>query len=251
MRTILCVVLLAIGPLTVAQCERLDSASRALEKIWDGRFGQEVYEQGDPFYSDFLKLLEDTSTFGCVLDSTAFIGDTWSSDGRLRVLSWDHLSTGSGHDMVSIAQFRDASGIVHSKVLCPASDENDIADVEFYRIHKLQDNENASYLLIGWGTHGGGSHHVVAIALRIRSEHLDQLDRVFPVFGEGYWSSDSMYVISTQRSHRIDMRYDEGARAISHNEFKPVEDEDVPWSRPTGRRTTLLWSGDRFIIKPE
>lgn len=252
MRGALSFVLLAIYLPSLAQCERLDSASQALKMIWDGRWEQEVYDQGDPFYFGFLKLLEDPSTFGCKLDSSSFVGDTWSTDGRLRVLSWDHLSTGSGHDMVSIAQYRSASGIIRLKVLCAASDESDMADVEFYRIHHLPGSADPSYLLIGWGTHGGGSRHCAAMVVRIEDEDLMVLNDIFPFEGDSLWPTDQAYVVTTQRSHDIDLRYDEAASSLSHNEFKPFTAADSePWSQPTGHRAVLLWTEGRFKRKPE
>lgn len=225
-----------------AQCERLDSASNALQTIWDGRWEQETYDQGDPFYHDFLKLLSDPATVECSLDSDAFIFDTWSADKQLRVLAWDHLSTGSCHDMVSIAQYRTSATGVGVEVICAGGEATDSIDISVHTVHVLPSTHGRKYLLIGWGTRGGGAHHSTALVYRSDGNDLKRCSECMP--------NNGIYEVETSRSNEIRMLYDPVSMTLSHNGFISTEEEE-PWSSPTGKQVRLIWNGESFIPSPE
>jgi hypothetical protein len=242
MRAPICVFALLACSASRAQCERLDSVSNALQTIWDGRWEQETYDQGDPFYHDFLKLLSDPATFECSLDSDAFIFDTWSADKQLRVLTWDHLSTGSYHDMVSIAQYRTSGAEIGVEAICGGGDVTDSIDIRVQTVHALPNASGKMYLLIGWGTRGGGSHHSTALVYRSDGNDLKRCSECLP--------NNGIYEMETSRSNEIRMLYDPVSMTLRHNGFISTEEEE-PWNSPTGKQVRLIWNGGSFIPSPE
>jgi len=171
-------------------------------------------------------------------------------DSSFRVISWDEISGGSSHDMASLLQAPNGDATDVVRVLDPESpgtgvEENPMENVVVHRIHRVTGTTVPTYLLFGWGTHGGGHQHQSIQAFARTAMGLERCEGCFPT-GRTYW-------VEYPRSATLNLTFDALTNTISHNGFRDSsgEEEVDGFKYATGKRVSLVWSGDRFIIKPE
>lgn len=167
------------------------------------------------FRNGLVELLKNESAQEYAFDSLRnYIGITKSTDGKLRIFSWDERDGGTWHDMTSYAQFRGNDGKLHVEQLDTDNETETGAftDVRIYSIHQVERNGRTAYLLLGVGTHGGGMHHAEARLLTIGMNGIEWCADAFDGTGE--------LVTEMPRTYPIEMSYDEKKQVLSYNEYK-------------------------------
>jgi len=243
------IIALFIGPKIYGQeipCDKLDmSLTSDFRKMISKAFGHgyENYEEFDSLQKSFKgRILSDLATktsFDCKLDSlNTEIRIIQSEDKLLRVFSWDELSGGTWHDMASFAQFKTTTGNIHVRQL---DTEREVelsthTDVVINKIHQIKIGHKTHYLLIGWGTHGAGHHHMTAQIFSIVDEKLVKCTTCF--------ESGEDLVVESARSYPPKITYNPATGEITHNEF--VEGENSGFLEPTGKVITLKLKNGKF-----
>lgn len=185
------------------------------------------------------EVLMDPRTLDFAFDSLSqVISIVTSSDGRVRIYSWDEASGGSWHTMASLLQFRKMKGDIDTKVIDMGSNDfsSEYADASIYKIHDLPTEGRPYYLAFGWGTHGGGHHYVLARVFNVSDEGLELCTTCFR--GQSEW------VVTAQRVDTLDLEYDPKTQTLTHSEFLYIGDTNV-W-KSTGKAVTLTWKDGAF-----
>lgn len=180
------------------------------------------------FYNPFKKLSE-------------YISIETSSDSLVKTYSWDRISGGSWHDNASYIQFKTKSGKIKYKRLDSGIEREtgEPTDVIIYDIHNIRIKDESYYLLLGWGTHGGGLHHGLARVYKIKDEEIVLCDSFFD--GEKY------IPVYTNRVFKIDLKYNSEAKTLSHNHFE--YDESVGYYKPKEDKKIWLLENDKFVLQ--
>lgn len=252
MRTILCVVLLTTGLVGCAQCERLGQLDTRWERIWPN-YMEASYGYEDSvlaFKEAVMAYLRDGVSWNCSTNDTSRLRSVWAPDSAFRVLSWDEVTGGSYHDMAAIVQQPARNGTCSVLVLDPwvpdaVEAQHSMENVSVYRVDKLTDVQPPTYLLFGWGTHGGGHQHQT---IQVFRSTPDGIERCMDCF-----TDDRSYSVEYPCADTVDLTFDARTNTISHSGFRDStgEGEVDGFKHATGKRVRLVWSGDRFIIKPE
>ena len=180
------------------------------------------------FYNPFKKLSE-------------YVSIKTSSDSLVKTYSWDRISGGSRHDNASYLQFKTKSGKIKYKRLDSGIEQEtgEPTDVIIYDIHNIRIKDEFYYLLLGWGTHGGGRHHSLARVYKIKDEEIVLCDSFFD--GEKYLH------IGAPRVGRIDLQYNYETKELSHNYYE--YDASVGFYKPTGNIRIWLLENDKFVLQ--
>ncbi len=180
------------------------------------------------FYNPFKKLSE-------------YVSIKTSSDSLVKTYSWDRISGGSWHDNASYLQFKTKSGKIKYKRLDSGIEQEtgEPTDVIIYDIHNIRIKDEFYYLLLGWGTHGGGRHHSLARVYKIKDEEIVLCDSFFD--GEKY------IPVYTNRVFKIDLKYNSEAKTLSHNHFE--YDESVGYYKPKANKRIWLLENDKFVLQ--
>lgn len=186
--------------------------------------------------------LADTSSFHNPFKKLSeYISIETSSDSLVKTYSWDRISGGSWHDNASYLQFKTKSGKIKYKRLDSGIEREtgEPTDVIIYDIHNIKIKDESYYLLLGWGTHGGGLHHGLARVYKIKDEEIVLCDSFFD--GEKY------IPVYTNRVFKIDLKYNSEAKTLSHNHFE--YDESVGYYKPKENKRIWLLENDKFVLQ--
>lgn len=235
-----------------AQCDVFPALENRWDSIWPRAFGwvpgHEDSVQG--FKRSVIAYLQDGSSWNCWPSDTGKLMAVLAPDSSFRVISWDEISGGSSHDMASLLQAPNGDATCVVRVLDPESpgtelEENPMENVVVHQIHRVTGTAVPTYLLFGWGTHGGGHQHQTIQAITRGGRGLERCEGCFP--------TGRSYGVEYTRSDTLDLTFDAGTNTISHNGFRDSAGEEEPdgFKQPTGKRVRLEWLGDRFAIKPE
>lgn len=187
------------------------------------------------------KLADTTSFYNPFKKLSEYISIETSSDSLVKTYSWDRISGGSWHDNASYLQFKTKSGKIKYKRLDSGIEQEtgEPTDVIIYDIHNIKIKDESYYLILGWGTHGGGLHHGLARVYKIKDEEIVLCDSFFD--GEKY------IPVYTNRVFKIDLKYNSEAKTLSHNHFE--YDESVGYYKPKENKRIWLLENDKFVLQ--
>jgi len=186
-------------------------------------------------------LADTTSFYNPFKKLSKYISIETSSDSLVKTYSWDRISGGSWYDNASYIQFKTKSGKIKYKRLDSGIEREtgEPTDVIIYDIHNIRIKDESYYLLLGWGTHGGGLHHGLARVYKIKDEEVVLCDSFFD--GEKY------IPVYTNRVFKIDLKYNSEAKTLSHNDFE--YDESVGYYKPKEDKKIWLLENDKFVLQ--
>ncbi len=187
--------------------------------------------------------LKDSISFLNPFDSLGkYLQIETSEDKQLRVFSWDRRSGGTWHDMASYAQFKAEDGGVLVKKLYSGDEggTGEPTDVLIYEIHQLKLNKQVHYLLLAWGTHGGGQHHALARVYRIENKNFQLCENFFE--GEKY-----LYV-GANRGSKLELKYQAESGILSH--FQYEFDDEIGFYKGDGVLKEWTLGEQGFQSKP-
>lgn len=154
--------------------------------------------------------LKDAESFKHPFDSLAhYVKIRTSKDSLLRTFSWDRRSGGSWHSMASYAQYKTTSGKINIKRLDVGDEFNTGAPtaVLIYDVYPIITQNDTYYLVLGWGTYGGGEQHSLARVYKIDGETLTLCNSIF--------NGKKHLVIHANRGSEINLEYDTASRTLS------------------------------------
>ena len=186
-----------------------------------------------------IKALSQKELFEYPFDSLATrVKKIRSSDGRLRVFSWDEKTGGTRHDFSAIAQYLNKKDEVVSQSInhFRTTGEKEYTEAGYFEIHTLEEGKNTQYLLLGWGTFGGGHQHNVVRLLQYKEGRM--LDCVQCFDGKDFWP----IILSRRDKAGLSFSSEEGT--IQHKEFR--ENKEIGFYAPTGKVVELKWDGTTF-----
>lgn len=251
MRTWLCLALWTSWLPGSAQCERLEQLEARWNRIWPN-YMESSYAYEDSvhaFKEAVVAYMAESAAWNCSPSDTGSLLSVVAPDSVFRVLSWDEVTGGSFHDMASVMQFPKKNGACAVLVLDPSSpgaleEQHIMENVSVYRVDMLADVEPPTYLLIGWGTHGGGHQHQTVQVFRRTAIGIERCLDCFP--------GDRSYCVEYPRGDTLELVFDARTNTISHNGFRDANGVEVDgFKYPTGKRVSLIWAGERFMQKPE
>ena len=154
-----------------------------------------------------------------------------SKDSLLRTFSWDKRDGGSMHDMASYAQYKTATGKIKLKKLDlrDEGDNREPTEVAIYKIHTLKLMTGTYYLLIGWGTYGGGKHHSLARVYKIEDDSL--------ILCTFFFKDKKHLFAEANRVDKIDLEFNSNTKTLSYYHYK--EDEETGFYYRNGKKEFL------------
>lgn len=182
-----------------------------------------------PFIRErFVAELKDTSSFANSYDSLSnYIGIKYSSDSLLKTYCWSERSGGCCHTSAIFAQFKTKSGEI--KYLDLETQEDDGTEIFITDLQRIEINDSAFYLMLGWGTCCGGKHFQVAKIYEISNETLVQVDSVF--------DKETTLYVGANRSQKIELKYSSISKILSYNNY--VFDDDIGFY--TNQKSEVKW----------
>jgi hypothetical protein len=132
-----------------------------------------------------------------------------SPDKRLRVFSWDDLGGGSFHSFTNYLLFEHADG--HCR-LSPFDTAESCVEVGYYEIVQFREQGRDFYLLTGYGTYGGGQHHVAVRTLEVSQDEWIECFECYP--------NQREWVIYSNRSQDPDLGFDPNTLELSFREYE-------------------------------
>ena len=186
--------------------------------------------------------LADTSSFRNLFKKLSeYISIETSSDSLVKTYSWDRISGGSWHDNASYIQFKTKSGKIKYKRLDSGIEREtgEPTDVIIYDIHNIRIKDESYYLLLGWGTHGGGLHHSLARVYKIKDEEV--------VLCDSFFDGDKYLHVGAPRVGKIDLQYNYETKELSHNYYE--YDASVGFYDPKENKRIWLLENDKFVLQ--
>lgn len=184
--------------------------------------------------------LKDSTTFHYSFDSLAkYINIQTAESGLLRTFSWNKRSGGSWHDMAAHVQYKTDSGTVKHQNLSSGEEDRtgEPTGVIIYAVHTIDIKNKSHYLLLGWGTYGGGKHHSLARVYTIAEDSLQLHNSMFN--GEKYLYAEA------NRGDKIELEYDQGSNTLSYYKYKL--DEDTGFYEREGRKEKWVLEREVFV----
>ncbi|WP_298897495.1 hypothetical protein [uncultured Psychroserpens sp.] len=176
--------------------------------------------------------LKDSSSFYSPLTKLSkYVTIKTSEDSLIKTYSWDRINGGSWHDMASYAQFKTSSGQIKYLKL-DSGDEHmtgEPTSVIIYGVYQIKAKNESFYLLLGWGTYGGGQHHSLARVYRFKDNTLELCDSMF--------GGQKHLPVYANRVDKINLKYNPKSKELSHfyyefdpdNGFHKREQQKVTW----------------------
>jgi len=138
---------------------------------------------------------------------------TNSANKKIRIFSWDDLGGGSCHYYTNYIQIPDDSG----KCIINSFNASEfIPEVGYYQIEEINDSGKKVYMIIGYGTYGGGKHHWLIRFFEIKNNELVECKE--------YYQNYDVFIISSNRSQEIDLKINVKKKTISYKKYKYEED---------------------------
>ncbi|WP_353778998.1 hypothetical protein [Winogradskyella sp. 3972H.M.0a.05] len=162
-----------------------------------------------------------------------------SEDSLVKTLSWDRINGGSWHDYASYIQYKTKYGEVKYQRL-DSGDEfstGEPTSVTIYDISEFKVKSETYYILMGYGTYGGGKKHILARAYKIKGNELALCDAIFQ--GEKY-----LY-IGANRGAKINLEFNPESKTLSFDYYE--FDGDVGFYKGDSRRVTLVFENGEFV----
>ncbi len=167
---------------------------------------------------------------------------TVSQDSLLTILTWDWENNGTFHRYESMYRFVEEDSIYTDFLFEDNTNQKESLAAVYFDTFLLPDN---SYLIKGWGTHGGGKQFFVFRKLELREGKLQDCASCFN--GKSYF----FYEIS-RRQDDLEPTFDTVNTEILYNELKEGyingnKDEPSGFMEPTGIIHKLKFKDGMFI----
>jgi hypothetical protein len=189
--------------------------------------------------SKFVSVLSNAETFTYNFEKLSkFVTIIRSKDKKVNMFSWDQLSSGNRHDMLSIIQYKNKNNKVFTKVIDTDIAENNkaiISDI-FFEIFNIEISNKNTYLCFGWGTYGAGHHHNSILLFSIEKDSVK--------FNTDAIAKKEAF-ISAPRGKKIGLHYNNKEKLIIYNEF--LLDDNIGFYLPTGKVVRLEFKDNKFI----
>ncbi|WP_299339388.1 hypothetical protein [uncultured Psychroserpens sp.] len=186
-----------------------------------------------------LKLKDTTSFYSPMKKLSKYVTIKLSEDSLVKTYSWDRINGGSWHDMASYVQFKNSSGQIKYQQL-DSGDEYMTGEptcVIIYDIHAIKSKNKTYYLMLGWGTYGGGLHHCLARVYQITTDGFVQYETIF--------QGDKYLLAGANRVNKINLKYNSELGELSY--FHYEYDEDNGFYNGESKVETWLFDTDKFI----
>lgn len=162
-----------------------------------------------------------------------------SEDSLVKTYSWDKINGGSWHDMASYVQFKNSSGQITYQPL-GSGDEymtGEPTSVIIYDIHTIKSKHKTYYLVLGWGTYGGGLHHSLARVYQITADGFVQCDTIF--------QGARHLLAGANRVNKINLKYNSELRELSY--FHYEYDENNGFYNGESKKEIWLFESNKFV----
>ena len=162
-----------------------------------------------------------------------------SEDSLVKTYSWDRINGGSWHDMASYVQYKTPSGKINHLRL-DSGDEpgtGEPTSVIIYDVFHIKSKNESYYLLLGWGTYGGGKHHSLARVYQIKDNNFVLCNTIFQ--GEKYLFAGA------NRIDKINLNYNSKSKKISY--FYYEFDDNIGFYKRKQQKQTWLFKNEKFI----
>lgn len=184
--------------------------------------------------------LKDSSSFyNSHTNLSKYISINMSEDSLVKTYSWDRIDGGTWHDMASYAQYKTSSGTIKYLRLDSGNegDTGEPTSVIIYDIFHIKAKKASYYLLLGWGTYGGGMHHSLARVYRITNDEFVLCDSMFQ--GQQY------ALVTLPRVAKINLTYNPKTKELSY--FNYDDEGDNTTHQEELKRDTWLFKNGTFI----
>ena len=192
------------------------------------------------FMENLLQTLQNNAFVHYPFDSLGTrITLTTSTDKKLRVFSWDNISGGTWHDYVALYQYADQGKVVTGKLHTGMeTGTGDYTDAWYHKIYTI-DSTSPKYLVLGYGTHGGGHHFYIARLLEYKQGQLTDVEKAF---------GDKTYLSVIMPRHiKEEPIFNSEKKEIQFPEF--VIDEETGFYQRSGKEMTLKYTAGKFVKK--
>ncbi|MEO5859796.1 MAG: hypothetical protein ABIR33_12695 [Pyrinomonadaceae bacterium] len=236
------------GQIEAGLLKRLDSLAK-----WSNYVGSSDYEkletENELLRNDLLKFGKIPATIGYAfpkLQEKMFIAT--SSDGRLRIYSWDRETGGTMHDFEAVFQYRGRSGKVYTWTEA-RDDEDYSAGVFYHDIFQANSAAGPVYLAISTfiGSTSLAGQNVNAV--KINGEKLEPKAKVFRTaegltntIGFGY---DFFSVVDRPERPIKLFKFEVGKMELSFPIV--IEDDKTSLGRVTNKFITYRFNGTHFV----
>lgn len=185
------------------------------------------------------KLKDSTSFYKTNTNLSKHITIKMSEDSLVKTYSWDRQTGGSWHDMASYIQYKTDSGKIKYQRLDSGEEfmTGEPTNIVIYDVFTIETKNETYYLLLGWGTHGGGLHHSLARVYKITTNELVQCDTIFQ--GTKYLFAGA------NRGNRINLKYNSELGELSY--FYYEYDENNGFYNGESKKETWLFKTSEFV----
>lgn len=222
MKSILLVLLVFASVLSYAQLSDITILEQKAIKQYDARLNAIFNERRDSVFNVFTQtmdtLLSQSDYCTASLDSLATrVSLQKSPDQRVQIISWDNLSGGSFHYYTSYLSIITKQGQCKSwEIDTDNQPEERYIEAGYYQVDTIYDNELTYYLLLGYGTYGGGKHHWVTRIFEATNDSLVECIRCYPNLAP--------IVVYTNRTQNPNLVYNSKTRTLSFQLFHYDDD---------------------------
>lgn len=161
-----------------------------------------------------------------------------SKDSALTIISWDWENNGTFHRYESMYRFVNEDRIFTGFLFEDQTGINEAKAAIYFEINQLPDS---SYLIKGWGTHGGGKEFFILRKLIFKNDMLKDCEACF----EG---NDYLF-FEKSRGKDLEPKYNEETKTITYPEQVPhlLDGEETGFSVPTGKMIKLKFENGNFV----
>jgi hypothetical protein len=214
--------LLLLFPLLTCSQENksLQQSDSALFRMCEERsyhvFSDDRKEYFDRFNQKMLDVISDEKSFLYPFDSLKrCVYISFSSDSHLKMYTYDKLKGGSAHSYTNICSYYTSSGKYKSHELHTATESPMVGYDDMIR---LKTKDKNVYLFSGFGTYGGGKHH---ICFKIFELTKDSLIECHACYEDG-----SPPFFEQNRKQDFHVEFDEESQLVKirRYRFDPIRD---------------------------
>lgn len=161
-----------------------------------------------------------------------------SKDSLLTILSWDLRNNGTFHTYESMYRLVREDSIYSGFLFEKEKGMEEKKSAVYFEANKLPDN---SYLIKGWGTHGGGKDFFIYRKLNYKDGSLSDC--------KGCFEGKDYLFYEKSRGYDLAINYNEENRSIQYPELVTdlIDGEESQFSRPTGKIIELIFKDGIFV----
>ena len=186
-----------------------------------------------------LDLKDSTSFYSPMKKLSKYVTIKTSEDSIVKTYSWDRINGGSWHDMASYVQFKTNSGLIKYQRLDSGNEymTGEPTSVIIYDVFQIKTKNESFYLLLGWGTYGGGKQHALARVYKIKDDRIELCDSIF--------QGEKSIGVYANRVDNINLKFNPLSKKLSY--FYYEFDSEMGFYKREQLNQTWLFKDGEFI----